>query len=112
MASSRRDPKGKSSVPSATNLPQAAQDDQNRRMRQYLLSMGIRTVCFVAGVLLWGVNKWIAGACFVLATILPYIAVVLANATGKRKIDVVGSVPVEPSTHRAIPRPQRDVPRE
>lgn len=71
-------------------------------MRNYLISMGIRTVCFVAGVVLWSINIWLAVACFVLATVLPYIAVVFANATGQRRIDVMGSVTPQPTNRREI----------
>lgn len=51
-------------------------------MRRYLLSMGIRTACFVLAVvaiviLHWTVVGWIL---VVAAVILPYIAVVMANA--------------------------------
>ena len=101
----KRSSKRTTVVPSATNLPEAAADDQNRRIRHYLISMGIRTVCFVAGVALWGVNRWAAGACFAAAAILPYVAVVFANATGQRKIDVMGSVVPEPTNRREIHAP-------
>jgi Flp pilus assembly protein TadB len=47
------------------------------RQNRYLLSMGIRTACFVGAVVTSGVLRWVlvAGAFF-----LPYIAVVMANA--------------------------------
>lgn len=108
MALARRNATRKAVVPSATNLPEAAADDQNRRLRQYVISMAIRTVCFVAGVALWEVNKWASGACFVLATVLPYIAVVFANATGQRKIDVMGSVTPTPTNRKEIHAPAHD----
>lgn len=55
------------------------------RQRRYLLSMGLRTLCFVAAILaalahigwLWPI--FIAGA-----LILPYVAVVMANAGGSK----------------------------
>ncbi len=56
-------------------------DDLRRRQRRYLLSMGIRTVCFVLAVVTTGPLRW----SFVFAAVfLPYIAVVLANATDTR----------------------------
>ncbi len=58
-------------------------------MRRYLLSMGTRTLCFVLAVVLTGPARWV---CVVLAVILPYVAVVVANATNRRRIDVLGSV--------------------
>lgn len=56
-------------------------DDLRRRQRRYLMSMGIRTVCFVLAVVTTGPLRWsfVFGAVF-----LPYVAVVLANATDTR----------------------------
>ncbi len=76
-------------VPSATNLPSPPKDDHDTRMRHYLISMSIRTVCFVLAFVLHGYLRW---ACVGLAIVLPYIAVVAANATNRRRIDVLGSV--------------------
>jgi hypothetical protein len=61
-----------------TSASQAHSDDISRRQRRYLVSMGIRTVCFVLAVVFaGGVLMWI----FIAASfILPYIAVVMANA--------------------------------
>ena len=58
-------------------------------MRNYLISMSIRTVCFVLAFVLDGVLRW---TCVGLAVVLPYIAVIAANATNQRRIDVLGSV--------------------
>ena len=77
------------SVASATNLPASAKGDQSARMRKYLFSMMIRTLCFVLAVVLTGPARWV---CVVLAVVLPYVAVVVANATNSRRIDVLGSV--------------------
>lgn len=61
--------------------------DQTGRQRRYLISMGLRTACFVGGVLTEGVLRWslIAGA-----VLLPYFAVVIANA-GRERGDWAGS---------------------
>lgn len=99
MAVSNRGPRRE--VPSATNLPEAAADDQNRRLRQYVISMVIRTICFIAAVATWSLNRWVSITCFAASAILPYVAVVFANATGKRKIDVMGSVTPPPPPSRA-----------
>ena len=55
-------------------------------MRRYLLSMGIRTACFVLAVIALGVLHWtVVGWILVIgAVILPYIAVVIANAKRPR----------------------------
>jgi hypothetical protein len=52
-------------------------EDQKQRTRRYLISMAIRTICFVGAIIATGWLRWalVAGAVF-----LPYIAVVMANA--------------------------------
>ena len=52
-------------------------DDIRGREVRYVLSMLVRTICFVGAVFADGLFRWllVAGALF-----LPYIAVVLANA--------------------------------
>jgi len=51
--------------------------DQAGRKKRYLISMSLRTICFVGALLTQGIIRWILifGAVF-----LPYIAVVIANA--------------------------------
>ncbi|MHB8340443.1 MAG: DUF3099 domain-containing protein [Mycobacteriales bacterium] len=53
-------------------------DEIDARRRRYMITMGTRTILFVLAVFLFhGVTRWIAiGA----SMILPYIAVILANA--------------------------------
>jgi Mg/Co/Ni transporter MgtE len=93
-------------VYSVTSAPESLRDDQNERMRRYLLSMGIRTACFVLSVIAivvlhWTVVGWIL---VVGAVVLPYVAVVMANATKARP---VGSVsPVTPQTRKIDPPPE------
>jgi len=48
---------------------------------RYLMSMGIRTVCFVLAIVTTGPLRW---SLVVAAVFLPYVAVVLANATDQR----------------------------
>ena len=65
-----------------TTAPQSRHDDLNRRRKRYVISMTIRTICFVLAVawpIFW--MKWIfvAGA-----LILPYVAVVMANSASPR----------------------------
>jgi hypothetical protein len=81
-------------VYSVTDLPASLRDDQNARMRRYLVSMGIRTVSFVLAVVALSVLHWtVVGWMFVIAAVvLPYIAVVVANATRPQGGTAVGSV--------------------
>lgn len=52
-------------------------DDLGLRMRRYLISMSVRTVCFVLAVVFEGWLRWVFVA---FAVFLPYIAVVVANS--------------------------------
>ncbi len=61
-----------------TTAAASRDDDIRMRQRRYLVSMGIRTVCFVAAVIVGhGVIMWLL---IVAALLLPYVAVVMANA--------------------------------
>jgi hypothetical protein len=56
-------------------------EDQSGRQRRYLYSMGLRTACFVGGIMAEGALRWIL---IVGAVVLPYFAVVIANAGRER----------------------------
>lgn len=60
-----------------TSAPESAKLERQARTRRYLISMGIRTLCFIGAVLTTGPLRWVLVAC---AIGLPYIAVVLANS--------------------------------
>lgn len=66
-------------APAVTSLPQAPQDEATARVRRYWITMGIRMACFALTVLVtpYGWYTWVFAAG---AAILPYIAVVFANA--------------------------------
>jgi hypothetical protein len=66
---------------SVTSAPESRQEDQARRLRTYLVTMGIRTVCFLLMIVVDGWMRWVfaAGAIF-----LPFIAVVAVNAVRPR----------------------------
>lgn len=66
---------------SVTSARSAVDDDINARMKHYLVTMGIRTACFMLAVVTQG---WIRWTCVALAVVLPYIAVVFANAHSPR----------------------------
>lgn len=75
-------------IHSVTNAPISPRDDQHDRMVRYFTSMAIRTLCFVLAFVFiyylhWMIIGWI---CAVGALILPYIAVVMANATRGRGV--------------------------
>ena len=59
-------------------------DDVAQRTRRYLVQMTVRVVCFIGAVALDHWTRWLllAGA-----VVLPYVAVVLANAGRERGTD-------------------------
>ena len=52
--------------------------DLRHRQRRYLISMGVRTVCFILAVV--SIGHWFAWAFIIASFLLPYVAVVMANA--------------------------------
>lgn len=54
--------------------------DVRSRQRRYAISMSIRTACFLLAVALWHVQVVVAAVFMVLGGVLPYVAVVIANA--------------------------------
>ena len=97
-----------------TGLPTSLQDDQGERMRRYLISMGIRTGCFILAVVALAVLHWtlIGWILVIAAVLLPYVAVVMANATRSRTITPLGPMTVkDPSTSQpSTDRPDEDPP--
>ncbi|HEY5033471.1 MAG TPA: DUF3099 domain-containing protein [Actinomycetes bacterium] len=60
-----------------TGAPTPLSEDIKGRTRRYLVSMGVRTVCLLGAILVTGPFRWIL---IVAAVLLPYLAVVFANA--------------------------------
>lgn len=81
------------SAPSVTSLPQAPQDEAGRRVRRYALTMGIRMVCFLAMALIQPTG-WHTLVLAIAAAVLPYIAVVFANA-GSDSIETQPESPLQ-----------------
>lgn len=86
------------SVHTITGAQRALSDEQTSRTRKYLVSMGIRTACVLGAIVVPGWPRWvlIAGA-----VVLPYVAVVIANA-GKSR-DQSGELGVTPQIQHALP---------
>ncbi len=82
-----------------TGARRGVREDVNARTRRYLVSMGVRTACFLLAVLTDGYLRW---GFIVLAVGLPYVSVVFANAGRERTVDLpdAGVVP----DRRAIDR--------
>jgi Protein of unknown function (DUF3099) len=77
---------------SITELPPSPTDERRSRMIRYSLAMGLRMVCVVACFFVQG---WWLLLPALGAVILPYIAVVAANAaqsSGGRSVERPGSI--------------------
>jgi hypothetical protein len=79
----RPDPPSEPSTFSISDARESLDDEMHHRMKRYLISMGIRTLCFVLAVVLHGWLRWTMAAA---AVVLPYIAVVMANAGPSRSV--------------------------
>lgn len=82
-----------------TGARQGLADDVRGRQRRYVISMSVRTVSVVAAAVLWNVERHVAIVALALGVLLPYVAVVIANA-GRE------NTPSLPSTF-ALPAPAR-----
>ncbi len=72
--------------------------DQSGRTRRYLWAMGVRTACFIGAVVAPSPWRWVlAGG----AVVLPYLAVIMANA-GVARSDREAIRLVSRPTHRSI----------
>ncbi|MCI4043304.1 DUF3099 domain-containing protein [Streptomyces sp. TRM75563] len=63
-----------------TGARQGLTDDVRGRQRRYVISMSVRTVSVVLAAVLWNVERHVAIVALVLGVLLPYVAVVIANA--------------------------------
>ncbi|PKW06937.1 Protein of unknown function [Streptomyces sp. 1222.5] len=80
-------------------------EDVRGRQRRYVISMSIRTVSVILAATLWNVERYVAVVALVLGGVLPYVAVVIANAGRERP-------PTLPSTFVTTPtRPMINAPR-
>ena len=84
-------------------------DDMSRRQHRYLITMSIRTACFVGLWLTPGVWRW---SFLVGAAVLPAIAVVLGNAADRRSVVVDDTVPSTGETPREAITDQSVIPGE
>jgi hypothetical protein len=88
-------------VQSVTTAPESLRDEQAARIKRYLFTMSIRTTCFVLAVITSGWVRWV---CVVLAVVLPYVAVVFANAVRPRAVGRYDAVTPTIDTTRQIER--------
>jgi hypothetical protein len=79
-------------VHTVTSAASSTTEDQDDRVRRYLLMMSIRVACFG---LLFVTSGWMRWVAIIGAVALPYFAVVIANAVRPRQEGAI-----EPVTER------------
>ncbi|WP_031072450.1 DUF3099 domain-containing protein [Streptomyces sp. NRRL S-118] len=89
---------GRDEVFRITGARQGLADDVRGRQRRYVISMSVRTLAVIAAATLWNVERHVAIVALVLGAVLPYIAVVIANA-GRE------TAPPPPSSFTVTPTP-------
>lgn len=77
-----------------TTAPESPGREMAHRQKRYMISMSIRTVCFVAAIIADGWLRWVLVAA---AFVLPYVAVVMANSATPR---VEGTLPPGPPSEQ------------
>lgn len=65
-----------------TSAPESPQAELGQRERRYLISMSIRTACFIGAVVVG--DNWVRWVLVAGAFLLPYVAVVMANSASPR----------------------------
>ncbi len=98
--------RNRTAVASATSLPRAPEEEVASRVRHYAITMTIRMACFALMLLVtpYGWYTWVFA---IGAAVLPYIAVVIANAGSDSRqsgaeapvaaIDAPGPIAQEPA---------------
>lgn len=67
-------------MPSITTAAAGRSDDLASRQRRYLIMMGIRVGCLPLAVV---IDSWLRWVFILGAVVLPYVAVVIANAAAR-----------------------------
>jgi hypothetical protein len=90
-------PMNDDTVHRVTSARKALSEDQKARTKRYLISMTIRTVCFLGAVAAHMLNApaWLTWSLVAGAVALPYIAVVMVNAGRENDpFTVAGAEPI------------------
>lgn len=85
-----------------TGARQSLDEDVRGRQRRYVVSMLIRTVAVLLTVALWDVQRVVAVVTLVVGGLLPYVAVVIANA-GRENPPLPPSSYIPPPYRRELP---------
>ena len=101
-------------VYTVTDARRPMSEDIGHRERRYVITMGIRTLCYLLSILfavtLHGAWRWLAIVALIGAIILPYIAVVFANG-GREPDSSARFAPYEPESqdHKPISGPRDQI---
>ena len=70
-----------------TTAGRSPREEQRERERRYLMTMAVRVLCFILAIVLFGVGlRWVAAFAVAGSLILPWVAVVAANAGPRREV--------------------------
>ena len=83
-----------------TSAPTNVSDEIGHRQKRYLISMAIRTACFLGAVLTFQFSWVLATVLLVASFLLPAIAVVVANSASPR----IQGTPADPGFHHELGR--------
>ncbi|MEU0964161.1 DUF3099 domain-containing protein [Streptomyces sp. NPDC005917] len=72
-------------------------EDVRGRQRRYVISMTVRTMSVILAVTLWNVERYVAIVALVFGALLPYVAVVIANAGRERPPSLPSTFGVAPT---------------
>ncbi|MBT2384212.1 DUF3099 domain-containing protein [Streptomyces sp. ISL-11] len=84
-------------------------EDVRGRQRRYVISMLIRTLSVVLTVVLWNVERHVAIGTLVLGALLPYVAVVIANAGRENAPSLPGTFVPAPTRLSLPPTAEEDL---
>ena len=90
-----------------TTASKSPRQEQRERERRYLVTMAVRLACFILAIVFFEVGpRWLAAIAVAGSLVLPWIAVVAANAGPRRAIE-------QPALYRrrppnALPPTDRD----
>ena len=76
---------------SVTSLEISPEQERRSRFIKYSIAMTVRVICLLLGVVVKGWFMWV---CFAGAILLPYFAVVVANAQGASRKTTTAQAPV------------------
>ena len=98
-----RKPHGGGQVFRITGARTGLAEDIRGRQRRYVISMSVRTAAVILTATLWNVERYVAIVALVAGALLPYIAVVIANAGRERPPSLPSTFGVAPTRPMLTP---------